>query len=165
MVETNTRNAYADAVRRLAAHGCLDARLAEELTALEGKLDDVSPWLRWDEFAARHDIQLVRGMGPATKVLRVLTFALQAAAAHVGAWPDHLVLTAFEIPQAVAGCSDFRGSVVLRAKHGEQDAEVIAGPFVWDCAAWGVDQTEAAQQRGFDCMVEFPPLQLAAAAS
>lgn len=161
MVELVTINALQKAVEQLRAAGRLERAFLEQLEQLLAVAAEISPWADWSSWAKEKGFDRITGSGPCTKVVRTLAFALSTLAQAERPWPADLRLCRFAISSARSGCSDFRGTVCLEAESQGGVLPVFSGPFVWDCAAWGIDQTHAAQQRGYACMVEFPDFAVA----
>lgn len=163
-MEATTIHALSSSVDLLSAQGVLHDAFAEELRRLAVQLERVSPWESWRGLEERLGLLRIRGEGPPTKVVRTLTYALVAMSECNGGWPSNLCLTRFAITGARSGCSDFTGHVELTGEGESGEVTVLAGEFVWDCSAWGMDQRRAAGERGYACMVRFPQSEFTTAA-
>jgi len=160
MAETVTLEAltrYTEALRPR-----LSETLADELHRLGESAGAVPNWLEGGAWLREHDFSALSGHGPMSKILRAVAYTLEQITRNLPAG-DNVMLTGIRLSRTVSGCSTYMGLVEV---HGERDGAAVLlldGRFVWDCSAWDVPQSLAAQKRGYACMVEFPEPRFASA--
>ncbi|HQQ01245.1 MAG TPA: hypothetical protein PLY86_22535 [bacterium] len=162
MVERITADAFRSGLERLNVAGVLSASLKKDLEILREGLEKVSNWTQAESHFKQVGIGAIEASGPMSKVYRILTCLMEILEKHA----TDLVESGWSIDSVSlldveSGCSTYTGRLVVQAKDQNGNAAaLIDGPFVWDCAAHGIPQTEAAQALGYQCIVKFPRIQI-----
>ncbi|HOE11316.1 MAG TPA: hypothetical protein PLQ35_11180 [bacterium] len=162
MVEKITADAFRAGLDRLNAAGTLSTSLRKDLQILQEGLDRVSNWEQAENHFKQVGIGVIEASGPMSKVYRILACLMESLEKHTanpveGGWS----IDSVSLLDVESGCSTYTGRLVVRVKNRNGNTAVlIDGPFVWDCAAHGIPQTEAAQAMGYRCIVKFPEIQV-----
>jgi hypothetical protein len=160
MVERITDEAIRLYAENLDRKGLLSPKLSAEIGGLIEEMGGFSNWTEAGAHFRSKGVSRLAGMGPMSKFLRTLAYALEKLdAENERLAGEGIRIDRISIPQASSGCSDFQGSIeVIAQKEDGSEIPLLGGGFVWDCAAQGMPQPEAAQQLGYRCMISFPAL-------
>ncbi|MBE7559598.1 hypothetical protein HS125_11850 [bacterium] len=151
MVEKATAEALA---RNFEALGeVLSDPLRRELAACVNEAVHLPNWQDGGRWLSEQGFSRLSAEGPISKVLRALAFALERLAQQS---PPDLRVSEIRLSRCRSGCSTYSGEIVAVGELGHERVELLSGRFLWDCAAWGVPSDQAARERGYACMVEFP---------
>jgi len=161
VVEKITADAFRSSSDRLNAAGILSASLKKDLETLREGLEKVSNWEQAENHFKKVGIGAIKASGPMSKVYRILACLMESLEKHTanlveGGWS----IDSVSLLDVESGCSTYTGRLLVRVMNRSGNTAVlIDGPFVWDCAAHGIPQTEAAQALGYRCIVKFPKIQ------
>jgi hypothetical protein len=160
MVERITDEAIRLYAENLDRKGLLSPKLSAEIGGLIEEMGGFSNWTEAGAHFRSKGVSRLAGMGPMSKFLRALAYALEKLDAEserlLG---ENVRIDKILIPQASSGCSDYHGEIqVIAQKEDGTEIPVAEGRFVWDCAAHGMPQPQAAQELGYRCMISFPKL-------
>jgi hypothetical protein len=158
MVERITAEALIERSDFLASKGILAEGLLADLRKLIAAMDSFSNWTEAGNTIRNNQIETLSGNGPVSKFLRTLAYGLERISEEVSHLEEKsLKVTKILISKASAGCSDYEGQVEILCENPAGETLVLAsGGFLWDCAAHGMSQPQAAQELGYRCMVNFP---------
>ena len=162
MVERITAEAFRSGLDRLNAAGILSASLEKDLETLREGLEKVSNWTQAGNHFKQVGIGVIEASGPMSKVYRILTCLMENLEKHRTDLVERgWSIDSVSLLDVESGCSTYTGRLVVWAndRHGRL-TDLIDDSFVWDCAAHGIPQTEAAQALGYQCIVKFPRIQI-----
>ena len=160
MVEPITDEAIRLYTKNLSQKDRLTPELRAEIEDLIGAMGEFSNWTEAGAHFRSNGAMRLAGSGPMSKFLRTLAYSLEIMDAESERLVEEGVrIDKILIPEATSGCSDYRGALrVIARKEDGTEVPLVEGRFVWDCAAQGMTQPEAAQQLGYRCMISFPPV-------
>ena len=108
------------------------------------------------------DMGSVQAVGPMSKVIRMVVCTMESVGKYAEdpARADRRI-SRIEILDAASGCSTYTRQVRVQVcgKNGENET-IVDGPFLWDCAAHGIPQVQAAREMGYRCIVNFPDVKI-----
>jgi len=162
MVEKITADAFRSGLDRLNTADILSASLGKDLETLREGLEKVSNWTQAENHFKQVGIGAIEASGPMSKVYRILACLMETLEKHATDLVERgWSIDSVSLLDVESGCSTYTGRLVVRAKNQNgRSTDLIDGPFVWDCAAHGIPQTEAAQKLGYRCIVKFPKIQI-----
>lgn len=165
MVEPITSQTLQQTAQELFLEGLLHPQFQGELLRLVEDSDRVSNWTDASHYLSTAGYQRIKAGGPVSKVLRALAYLMARLEENHQEMADRgLQVTRVHFEQTQSGCSTYTGRVQVQVED-KKGTETIffEGPFVWDCAAHGIPQQQAARELGYRCMVTFPEVPIGAA--
>ena len=162
MVEEITASAFRNNLQKLQEANVLTSGLSQDLARLAENLDKVSNWDTGEIYLKQADISSVEAGGPMSKVFRILACTMESLGRYTAELADgDLRIARIEIIDPVSGCSTYSGRLRVQASRPDGREEwIVDGPFLWDCAAHGIPQVQAAQEMGYRCIVDMPEVSL-----